>query len=252
MSTYKLWELANRDGVNGLLPYVEEAVLRLSESSYKSLGPRTPAEVGEPMARYIHNKVMYRARPLRPGDPTPPDPVYTHIAYPNEKGDGMQTWGDLAMVTMVEKMGSGVLGEQEVKNLAGSLQFQLKVKKLMVSGQGTGTACYFIRPWPYDLKWSHESRTHYYDEKIEKRIDEEADKPVTIYRSSRVVVGEVPDKITPEWAVATVKRLAEAFDKLSERYTRLESENAELAAKLEELTSDGWAEATDQLKAALS
>lgn len=252
MSTYKLWELANREGVNGLLPYVEEAVLRFQESDSLTLGARTPTEVGEPMARYVHAKLMALARPLRPTDPTPPDPLFTHIVWPPESGY-QKPYGDLNMKALVHTMAPDMFSDQEAQTLGTSIGRLLRYHKLAMTGVGTGKACYFIRNWPPNLEWSHtlphEPKP---DHRTEKRITEEADKPVKVYRSAKVVVGEIPEKITPEWAVETVKRMAKAFDDLAERHIKLEEKYVELEARYEEMVTDPWNEAATSIKAVLS
>lgn len=244
MSTYKLWELANRDGVNGLLPYVEDAVLRMSDRP--SISRRIPDEVGEPIARYVHSKLMSDARPLRPGDPKPPSPEYTHITFP-----GKGTRDGVGIKTIVAEMSEGVWDDRGILTVAGALGRHFRYYKLAVSCYGRGSAAYFIRPWPHSLEWQHQANK-VMDAATEKRIEEEADKPVTVYRSAKVVVGEIPEKVTPEWAVATIKRMAQAFDRLQERYVKLEERNAELEAQVEALSNDPWAEATKELTEVLS
>lgn len=252
MSTYKLWELANREGVNGLLPYVEDAVLSFKESEINSLTKRVPTEVGEPMARYVHGKIMAAARVLKTSDPQPPRPVYTHIALP-KRAEFHDTYGEVGMARIVRDMTGGVLSDEEVRQLALSIGYHLRYYGLAESMKGSGVAGYWTRPWPKDLVWRHHAvDTLRKDFRAEKRITEEADKPVKVYRSAKVVVGDVPDKITPEWAVETIKRMAKAFDDLAERHVKLEEKYVELEARYEEMVTDPWEEATTNIKAVLS
>lgn len=248
MSNYKLWELANREGVKSLLPHVEEAVLRFQEHPNKMLGRSMPDEIGEPIARYVHGRLMSQARPIRSGDPQPPVPEFTHILH--VEGVGPRTEGK-TILDLVRQTSQGVLSDTEVIRLAQSLGFILAHYRLAYNLKGTGQNGYFLRPWPADLRWRHVAYGKL-DYKTEQRIVEEADKPVHVRYRSSIVVGDIPEKVTPEWAVSTIKRLVKAFDDLAVKYDKLYEQHAEVSAKVEELTRDEWADVGDEIRMAVS
>lgn len=248
--SYKLWELANRDGVVGLLPHVEEAVLRIAEGYESSaLSTRVPSDVGEPIARFVHSIVWNSARPLRKGDPQPPpDSGFTHIAYPKESGQ-RDAFGELAMNRMVAQGAGGVIEGVALQRLANSLSRQLRYNHILQTTVGTGVAAYWVKAWPQRQGWEHKAYERKVDPKVEKRIEEESHTPVIVAYSSKAIIGTLPDEIGPEWAAETISKLTKAFDVLSLKYSDIKAQYHEAKAEAEKLASEIEALTTDPSKA---
>jgi hypothetical protein len=262
---YKLWELANREGVVGLLPHVEEAVLRILEDQrVPTLTSRTPNDVGEPLARYFHATIMKLARPLRKSDPQPPDPLYTHITYPTDTAI-RDAWGSLSSNRIMLQVSDNTLTHVQAQRLGHSIVNQLRWHRLLRTTTGTGHAAYWIRPWPENLKWENMPYQRI-DPQTEKRILQEeakAEATITISYSSKAIVGEVPTEIGPEWAAETISRLTRAYDVLALKYGETKGLYHQAKAEMEKLaeemeaakvdpTKAKWEEARERINKALS
>jgi hypothetical protein len=227
----KFHEHLNQKSLNAIMPQVLDSILEIGEykeqlADYNAekdhrkfvipLGWARAQEVGEPVARYVHNRMFNQA--TRSGTVKAP---YTHHWYGY-------------LVEILVEVTEDFLTDLQRSNMAGQLSRLFAANQLATRlGKGKSKD-WAIRAWPPGLEFRMSTGTGARspltrDEQAiaSRREAEEADKPVkTLYDISKIT-RPGPDAGRDEY-MAYLQKVVTTFNNLNKAYARVSDENAEL------------------------
>lgn len=189
--------------------------------------------VAEPLVRHVYKQLMKTAKR---------DPKAPHPKYP---------WRVTELVADVLRR-EGAAGFN-INNLSRQV-FAMLVGNGIGFKLHTGRSPLYLRIWPDDesLRWMGPSTRTTEDARVEKRIKEERDKPVHVYRNLRKIA--LPATFDPDSIKEWVDKFVPAALALQDEYNALRAEVEELREQVEASKDNAgaWSVVGDSLEAAFA
>ena len=242
----KMIELLSPDEVASMTPelsanLVELAIKRAkteptlkSESFFvipKGWAPER-VEILEPLIKWMLSQMVHEGHPSR----ELPQP-YTHVW----KGRLFKLYGRLEL--------EGYISNEQRRRAVSQITKAMRKHKLAINA-GPKSTTWFVRPWPAELRFGSKNQiSKAVILEAERQQARQLEQPVkSIYSLSNVK--PMPPNAKPEDVIAFVDRLVSCFTNLESSYERLQQENMDLKADLdqamaaiEELETDDWQQA---------
>lgn len=219
----KLYEKLSMDQIAQLVPKVQELLVdvgsyRESDGSAKSSRFVIPNDwddsVSEPLMRAVHSIMLARGNPAKLPKP------FTHVFR------GFTT-------EIVMELAEGLMTRPQAQQLGGQVLSTLRYNNLVRKVTPGSSRELWVAPWPVGkqlkvIRYLKDTLPLKERIIIDRRIAEEADKPVDTHFDLSTIPLPGPD---PESILNYVAKLKQSFDKLNNQFEQTKAELAELKQK---------------------
>jgi len=252
----QLDELLTSDSVRGLYDSFQAGMLVIDKPGRKFPSiQRDTMDAGEPIAMWVHKRLMDTAR-YNPGEaPRAGFPYHATMAVTDALREANPPWGSRSTGSVVNIYSK--IAHDVIRLLVGN---GLAYKQASKTGRSMGSAArLWLAPWPdgRGLRWTNANSSTMppkVDPREEKRIAQMAEKTVVVVKHHDLHIFKAPKpdaKSVMEWATKFVPAAMAVQDDLDVARKRI----AELEAQVSELESKAgeheWEEVANALSVAL-